>query len=48
MYQSNLNGANLSNVDLTDANSFQTDLTGVIWSNTTCPDGVPQSTECAF
>lgn len=37
----NLTGAHLENAILTGAI-----LTGVIWSNTTCPNGVVQSTQC--
>ena len=29
----------LTGADLTGANLHRADLTGVIWSNTTCPDG---------
>jgi hypothetical protein len=38
---SDLSGANLKGVRLTDAN-----LDGVIWSNTTCPDGKVTNTGC--
>jgi hypothetical protein len=34
----NLAGANLSNANLTKANLHNATLSGVIWSNTTCPD----------
>jgi uncharacterized protein YjbI with pentapeptide repeats len=39
-----LRGANLSEANLTEANLFGADLTdanltGVLWGNTTCPDG---------
>ena len=42
--RANLSGANLTNLDLTNSNmrSARTDgavLTGITWSNTTCPDG---------
>lgn len=43
---SNLQNANFTNADLTDANFTNAtnmstaNLTGVIWSNTTCPDGI--------
>ena len=44
-------GADLTHADLTGANLTSADLTGaqlasVIWSYTTCPNGVRQSTEC--
>ena len=46
-----LTGAFLRFVNFTDANLTGADLTGidgtgVIWSNTTCPNGVVQSTQC--
>jgi streptogramin lyase len=34
-----LTGANLSGADLEGANLRKATLTGVVWSNTTCPDG---------
>jgi uncharacterized protein YjbI with pentapeptide repeats len=34
-----LTGANLTDADLDNANLTAADLSGVIWSNTTCPDG---------
>lgn len=35
----NLTRANLTNANLTNANNFRTSkITGVIWSNTTCPN----------
>ena len=37
----NMTGANLTNANLTNAN-----LGGANWSNTTCPNGVVQSTQC--
>ena len=52
----NLSGAFLTGADLTNANLSEANLsyavlndanlTGVIWSNTTCPNAVVQSTEC--
>jgi uncharacterized protein YjbI with pentapeptide repeats len=39
---SDLRGANLTGATMTD-----NDLALVIWSNTTCPNGVVQSTPCA-
>ena len=50
-FSANLTGAtltraNLTGADLTGANLIEANLTGVIWSNTTCPDGQVQSTEC--
>ena len=41
MYRAYLEDADLTGADLTGAN-----LTGVIWLNTTCPNGVVQSTQC--
>lgn len=38
-------GVNFTNADLTNANGRPT-VTGAIWSNTTCPDGVVRSTAC--
>jgi uncharacterized protein YjbI with pentapeptide repeats len=35
----NLDGTNLTNADLTGALLASTQITGVIWSNTICPDG---------
>ena len=37
----NLPGADLTGADLTDAYLF-----GITWSNTRCPNGVVQSTQC--
>jgi len=34
-----LTGANLTDADIDNANLTAADLSGVIWSNTTCPDG---------
>ena len=47
----NLTGADLTNANLTGAllsisGMDPAILSGVIWSNTTCPNGVVQSTEC--
>lgn len=39
LHGADLTGANLTGADLTGANLHRADLTGVIWSNTTCPDG---------
>jgi uncharacterized protein YjbI with pentapeptide repeats len=44
----NLSGANLTNANLTGANLkganlHTATLTGVIWNNTTCPDGTNSS-----
>ncbi|MCX6526324.1 MAG: pentapeptide repeat-containing protein [Actinobacteria bacterium] len=52
LYLANLTGAdlrqaNLTRADLRQTNLTRADLTGVIWSNTTCPNGVVQSTPCA-
>jgi uncharacterized protein YjbI with pentapeptide repeats len=41
LYDDNLTGADLENANLTGA-----DLTGVMWSNTTCPNGQVQSIPC--
>jgi alkaline phosphatase/streptomycin-6-phosphatase len=35
----NLNGANLTGAKLTGATTSGSNLNGVVWSNTTCPDG---------
>lgn len=42
-----LEEADLTGADLTGADLRFTDLTGVIWSDTTCPNGVVQSTPCS-
>jgi uncharacterized protein YjbI with pentapeptide repeats len=41
-----LSGANFTNADLTRAKLGGAILTGAIWSNTTCPSGIQQSTQC--
>ena len=38
--------ANLTRANLTKARLYENILTGVIWSNTTCPNGVVQSKQC--
>jgi hypothetical protein len=43
MYDCNLSQADLAGGTITDAN-----LTNLTWSNSTCTDGVPQPTECAY
>jgi len=46
----NFSGANLTGVNLTGANMSFTNVSGVIWSNTTCPDGTnsnAHSSTCA-
>ena len=45
LHGGDLSGANLTDADLTGAD-LMVDLTGAIWSNTTCPNGVVQSTPC--
>jgi uncharacterized protein YjbI with pentapeptide repeats len=42
----NLSGVNFTNADLTRAKLGGAILTGAIWSNTTCPTGIVQSTPC--
>ena len=41
-----LRSVNLTNADLTRTNLTEVDLTDSVWSNTTCPNGRVQSTEC--
>jgi hypothetical protein len=41
--QADLTGANLTGANLTGANLTNAKLDGVIWSNTTCPDGTNSS-----
>jgi hypothetical protein len=41
----NLSNANLSNAALTGATLAYTDLTGVTWSDTTCPDGTNSNSD---
>jgi uncharacterized protein YjbI with pentapeptide repeats len=50
--RANLAGANLTSADLSLANLTAAELTGAVltgavWSQTTCPNGVVQSTPCA-
>ena len=40
----NLTGANLTGADLDGAMMFNANVSGVTWSNTTCPDGSNSST----
>ena len=46
MVEANLCRTDLSGADLSNANLFAASLTGVIWGNTTCPNGAAQSTQC--
>ena len=40
LFSATLSGATLSGATLTDAYLVEADLTGVIWWNTICPDGI--------
>jgi uncharacterized protein YjbI with pentapeptide repeats len=39
LYNVDLSNADLTGADMTGANWFDSTVTGVVWSNTTCPDG---------
>jgi uncharacterized protein YjbI with pentapeptide repeats len=45
-YGSDLSGVDLTGADLTGADLAFATLTGDVWSNTVCPNGVRQSSEC--
>jgi uncharacterized protein YjbI with pentapeptide repeats len=45
--QANLAGADLTGVNLAGALLAGANLTGAKWSNTTCPNGITQSTPCS-
>ena len=47
LFNAKLPGATMSNSYLTGATLTFANLTSVIWDNTTCPNGVVQSTPCA-
>ena len=40
-------GVDLSACDLSGANLSSANLSGIVWNNTTCPDGTVSNVQCA-